>query len=104
VPAFNLLFSSMDRKVGHFRRYRRGPLVALARQAGFSVEQARYVDSLGFLAALVYRLVANDSGDIDRGSLAFYDRFVFPISRFLDKLAWPFAGKNLLVTAKKASP
>lgn len=102
VPAFNLLFSSMDRKVGHFRRYRRGPLVALARQAGFAVEQARYVDSLGFLAALVYRFVANDSGDIDRGSLAFYDRFVFPVSRFLDKFAWPLAGKNLLVTAKKA--
>ncbi|MGI9264633.1 MAG: class I SAM-dependent methyltransferase, partial [Gammaproteobacteria bacterium] len=101
VPAFNVLFSSMDRKVGHFRRYRRRQLVALAGAAGFTVEQGRYVDSLGFLAALLYRFVGGDSGDINRRSLAVYDRFVFPLSRLLDTILWPFAGKNLLVTAAK---
>ena len=101
VPAFNVLFSSMDRKVGHIRRYRRRRLVALVREAGFRVEQARYVDSLGFLAALVYRFVGGNSGDIDRGSLAFYDRFIFPLSRLIDKIAFPFVGKNLVVRAKK---
>lgn len=103
VPAFNVLFSSMDRKVGHFRRYRRRQLVALTSAAGFTVEQGRYVDSLGFLAALLYRFVGGDSGDINRRSLAVYDRFVFPLSRLLDRLLWAVAGKNLLVSAAKAA-
>jgi len=55
-PAFQLLFSSMDRKVGHFRRYRRQQLIGLARRAGLKVVVARYADSLGFLATLVYKM------------------------------------------------
>lgn len=101
VPAFDLLFSAMDRKVGHFRRYRRRPLASLVRQAGFQVERARYVDSLGFLAALLYRFVGSDSGDINRQALATYDRFVFPLSRLLDRVMWPLFGKNVLISATK---
>ena len=37
VPAFELLYSSMDRHVGHVRRYRRKDLVELVESAGFTV-------------------------------------------------------------------
>jgi SAM-dependent methyltransferase len=101
VPAFQVLYSSMDRKVGHVRRYRREGLSALVAGAGLGHVVARYVDSLGFLAALAFRVLGNDRGDINRGALRTYDRFVFPVSRVLDRLAGRWCGKNVLLTADK---
>lgn len=102
VPAFNLLFSAMDRKVGHFRRYRRRGLERRLRRAGFEVLYSRYADSLGFFAALVYKLVGDGSGVIDARGVRAYDTFLFPVSRALDFAAGPFFGKNLIVSARKA--
>jgi hypothetical protein len=74
-------FSAMDRKVGHWRRYRRGESADKVADAGFKIIASRYADSLGFLASLIYKWQGNDSGDINRGALKAYDRFVFPLSR-----------------------
>jgi SAM-dependent methyltransferase len=101
VPAFQVLYSSMDRKVGHVRRYRRDGLADVVRDAGLGNVVARYVDSLGFLAALAYRVVGNDDGTIDRRALRTYDRYVFPASRVLDRLVGRWFGKNVLLTAEK---
>ena len=101
VPAFNLLFSEMDRLVGHHRRYRRKELVAKMQGAGFEVTDARYIDCLGFLSALVYRWIGNDKGVISPGAVRIYDRFVFPVSRILDRLFFGSFGKNLLVVGTR---
>jgi SAM-dependent methyltransferase len=98
VPAFQVLFSEFDRRVGHFRRYRKKSLVALAEKAGFIVEKARYCDSLGFVAALLYRFIGR-SGTINSRQIAIFDRIVFPVSRALDYVLSPFFGKNLIVIA-----
>lgn len=101
VPAFGVLFSAMDRQVGHFRRYRRPELIALLRQAGFVIDEARYVDSLGFFATLAYKLLGDTSGSINVRSLSLYDRFVFPISRIVDRIIAGSFGKNLLLAAHR---
>jgi SAM-dependent methyltransferase len=101
VPAFDLLFSSMDRKVGHHRRYRRAQLVALVQQTGLEVIAARYVDFFGFLATLVYKMLGSGKGDIDRRSVIAFDRFLFPLSRCCDRVLGGFVGKNLYVVARK---
>ena len=101
VPAFPLLFTSMDRRVGHLRRYTRGELRAKVEGAGFDVSTAEYVDSLGFLATLLYRVAGSSSGDIDRGALRAYDRFVFPVSRLIDRASKRLIGKNALVVARR---
>ncbi len=101
VPAFDLLYSSMDRKVGHVRRYRRSELSSKAKRAGFRVDDARYVDSLGFFAALLFRAIGNESGDINRTPLIVYDRLLFPLSRVADLALHPILGKNLLLRATR---
>jgi len=102
VPAFQLLFTQMDHKVGHLRRYRRGGLRALVRGAGLAVDDVRYVDSLGFFATLAYRVLkSNGDGSIDRRALRLYDRLIFPLSRTLDRLLSRSLGKNLLLLATK---
>ncbi len=103
VPAFQILYSQMDRHVGHFRRYRRKPLIRVLQSAGFDVSAAHYVDSLGFLATLVYRLVGNRSGSVSPGSVALYDSMIFPLSRIIDFLSAGSFGKNLTIIATKPS-
>lgn len=103
VPAFQALYSQMDAHVGHFRRYRRKPLKELLQAAGFEVASAYYVDSLGFLATLIYKLLGNRSGSVSAGSVTLYDTFVFPLSRVIDFLTVGSFGKNLAVIATKPS-
>lgn len=104
VPAFPILYTSMDAKVGHVRRYTRSTLLAVVRSAGFAVERVAYVDSIGFFAALLFKMASNDSGDVNRFALKVYDRCVFPFSLVLDLVARHWFGKNLLLIARKKSP
>ena len=101
VPAFQILYSQMDRHVGHFRRYRRKPVVNLLQTVGFDVSKAYYVDSLGFLATLAYKVVGDRSGSVSSRSVTFYDSIIFPLSRIVDFLAVGSFGKNLAVVATK---
>ena len=101
VPAFPLLYSSMDRKVGHVRRYRHGRLVGVLRAAGLQVEFISHQDCLGFFAGVLFKLISNDTGTFDRRALVAYDRYVFPLSRRLDRLAGMFFGKNLLAVGRR---
>ena len=101
VPAFAILYTSMDRKVGHYRRYSRKSLVGALHQAGFQIDDARYVDCIGFLATLLYRLTDNKEGDINPRALRLYDRLAFPVSRALDRNFSRMFGKNLLVYARR---
>ena len=101
VPAFQVLYSQMDSHVGHFRRYRRKPLKHLLQSVGFEVDTGFYVDSLGFLATLAYKLVGDRSGSVSPGSVAIYDSLIFPISRIVDYLTVGSFGKNLAIVATK---
>jgi SAM-dependent methyltransferase len=101
VPAFQVLYSQMDTHVGHFRRYRRKPLKRLLQDTGFNVSAAYYVDSLGYLATLAYKLVGDRSGSVSPGSVAFYDSIIFPLSRIIDFLSIGSFGKNLTIVATK---
>jgi SAM-dependent methyltransferase len=103
VPALQVLYSSMDRKVGHLRRYHRRPLIDLVGTAGFAVESGAYVDSLGYFSTLVYKAVGSRNGDISTGSVSLYDRVVFPISRAADRVVGRGFGKNLLLIAHRPS-
>jgi SAM-dependent methyltransferase len=99
VPAFPILYSAMDRRVGHFRRYRRAPLARLVAGVGFTVERIGYVDCLGFPAALAFRAFGDREGALDSHAVRLYDKFVFPPSRALDPVLGRWFGKNLALTA-----
>jgi len=101
VPAFPVLFTSMDAKVRHVRRYTRATLRASLTGAGFEIRTLRYADSLGFAATLLFKTVDNGRGDVNRTMLRLYDRLAFPVSRALDALTHRWFGKNVLALAVK---
>lgn len=101
VPAFPSLYTMMDENVGHVRRYRMKQLTAMLEDLGCVIETRRYVDSMGFLATLIFKWLGNKDGSVNLQILRAYDRAIFPISRLLDILGaqWVF-GKNIMVTAR----
>lgn len=98
VPALSILWTRMDDRVGHLRRYTRRSLTSALRAAGFGVSRCRYADSLGAAAALAYRLLRRD-GRLDPAAVRFYDRVLFPISRVGDIALHPVLGKNVWALA-----
>lgn len=103
VPAFQLLFSEMDTAVGHFRRYSRQELERKMTDIGFKIETSQYVDSIGFLIPIVVKIFGWNNQTIgNQKMLGIYDRYIFPISRMLDKVLFhKFLGKNLFIAASK---
>ena len=101
VPAFQILWTSLDERVKHYRRYRRTHLERLARSAGLSVCKTRYVDALGFFAALGLKIFGNKNAHLSARAVSLYDRCVVPLSRWLDLLVGRLFGKNVYLIASK---
>jgi SAM-dependent methyltransferase len=98
VPAYPLLYSRMDAQAGHFRRYRRAPLVDAMTRAGLTVLSARYFNAVGFFGWLANRWAASGLQDAStNGQIRIFDRLV-PVFRRVDRLV-PFIGQSLVAIA-----
>src|SRR4051794_13749489 len=103
VPAFQILWTILDQKLKHYRRYRRAGLERLARSAGLRVCETRYMDSLGFFAALGFKIFGSKNGHLSARAVSLYDRCVVPVTRLLDLLVGRLFGKNVYLIASKDS-
>jgi SAM-dependent methyltransferase len=101
VPALPFLFSEMDYRVGHFRRYTKKTIYSKLIASGFTVSSFEYVDFLGVIASFTYKLLPNRSGEPSIRAVATYDKYIFPISRILDLFFKKMTGKNILVRGVK---
>jgi len=101
VPASPMLYSAFDRRVGHHRRYTRHALVAAFEAAGFEVLHVTHEDSLGFLVALVFKVVRRRNGKVGPRAIRMYDAAIFPASLVVDRVAARFFGKNLFLVARR---
>jgi predicted RNA methylase len=100
VPARPELFGSLDRAVGHHRRYTKPDLETKLTRAGFVIESVQYRNLVSVVPWLISgRLMKLDKlGD---GSLKIFDRVVFPISRWIEDRLPPGYGLNLVAIATK---
>ena len=100
VPALMSLYGEFDRKIGHFRRYRKEELEEKCAAAKFKIIKSKYFDFAGILPWYVkYKLLKSDS--LESGAVNTYDKFVVPlISRFESYVKFP-VGKNILMIAEK---
>jgi SAM-dependent methyltransferase len=100
-PAHEALYSELDHKAGHYRRYSTSGLRLLAREAGFDAVTTRYFDPIGALPYLaVYRWARRPA--ISGSTVWGYDRMIVPVSRLLERLVpRPPLGKNVLFVGLK---
>ncbi len=99
VPALQGIYGTLDKCVGHVRRYRRSSLRPAMEKAGFVVERAQYMNMLGiatwFLAGRVRkykRFSVRGCRRLDR---------VVPILKGVEKVLRPPIGQSLLMVGRK---
>lgn len=103
VPAHEILWTSLDDEVEHVRRFDRRSIRVALEQAGFHIEHLRYFDFLGFPTALGVRMLEKlKLFKYRSSSVAFYDRYIFPVSQHMDWIFKGAIGKNLIVIARRA--
>ncbi len=100
VPAFPMLYGSLDRVGGHFRRYTKKDLKSKLIQAGFEIEKLYYFNSLGFFAWFVVNRVLK-SKRTTGGKLFFYDKILVPPLRLVERIFSPPFGQSLFSICRK---
>lgn len=101
VPAFACLYTDFDKTVGHFRRYHKTELMQKLERAGFIVERAEYIDSIGYICWWLMGKLPGNKTHIRPCMVIGFDRLIFPLSRIIDHITNQLFGKNLLVIARK---
>jgi 2-polyprenyl-3-methyl-5-hydroxy-6-metoxy-1,4-benzoquinol methylase len=99
VPALPALYGTMDKALGHHRRYQRAPLTALLQATGFKVAHVEYFNLAGlpgwWFAGRVLRRQT-----IPPTSLKLYDALV-PLFRLERLLPWR-VGQSLIAIGEAA--
>lgn len=98
-PAHQWLFTPFDAAIGHFRRYTRR-MAKVISPAGLEMVSCRYLDSVGLLASLANLMFLKQSMPTKR-QLAFWDRFIIPMSRVVDPLLRRSVGKSIVAVWRK---
>jgi SAM-dependent methyltransferase len=99
VPAHEWLYGSIDRAIGHYRRYNKNSLVALLEDTGFTCKMAKYVNAAGavgwFLNGRVFKKETPPSGQ-----LRYFNLVVPALKRIESTVTMPL-GISLLVVCYK---
>jgi len=100
VPAFQQLFGSLDRELGHVRRYTRTSLSRRMREVGFRVERAFYFNLVGTVGWWVNARVRKVPR-IPLAQLRYFDSLV-PVLRLEDRVPLPFGQSVIAIGARSA--
>src|SRR5438105_2084838 len=98
VPAGKELFGTLDRGIGHQRRYERYELISMLQQAGFDVEDAVYQNRAAKLAWRLNSKLFNRNA-LPAAQSKIFDRLV-PLLKALDGHR-PKSGLSLIAVGKK---
>jgi SAM-dependent methyltransferase len=99
LPAMNCLYGSIDRELGHYRRYNKSMIRELFRQVPIKIEKLKYFNTIGALGWLYTNRVLNKNAQSPE-MVAFYDKYVFPPMSYVERFLPTFFGANLFVKAK----
>lgn len=102
VPALPVLFGTVDRAVGHHRRYLPSTLRAALERAGYRVQRLWWMNLPGIAGWFLNNRVLKRHEE-SASQILFYDRFVVPATRFLESLIHPPIGLSLMAVAESPS-
>ena len=99
VPAMPFLFGTLDVSFEHHRRYTKDTLAAAIRSSGLEPIMLRYVNSVGMVPWLVAGRILRRR-TIRASHVRFYDRFVIPWLRLIERVVEPPVGQSLIAIAR----
>lgn len=100
VPAFQFLYSSFDKDVGHYRRYNKESFIKLAEKNNVKIVELKYFDSIGFLILCLSKFLKIRGNNKTKFGIQLWN-FLMPISRLLDLIFFYSFGKSIVCIYKK---
>jgi len=100
VPAFEALYGEIDARLGHFRRYTRGSLSAVAESAGFRLRRLKYMNLIGFFGWWANSKIFKRS-ELSADQIAFFDSYIVPVQSRIEQWISPPVGQSLIATLEK---
>lgn len=107
VPAFQLLYSYLDRNVSHYRRYNRGELSELAKECGLEILLNKYFNFFGIIPYYLKGKFTRDRGgsfstDLNDTNSSLYNMASVILEPF-EKVINPPAGISEIIVLKKSN-
>jgi 2-polyprenyl-3-methyl-5-hydroxy-6-metoxy-1,4-benzoquinol methylase len=107
VPSLDFLYSELDRKIGHFRRYDRTKISKLAESVGAEVVVSRYDNLVGVIGwywvckirGIDYHSLSNKK--TLKSYFRLFSNYVLPIVSYIERVIPPPVGLNLTCVLRK---
>ena len=99
-PAHPFLFSPFDKAIGHYRRYNKKMIRALAPK-GLQLKKMQYLDSLGLMASLANKYLLKQQYPNEK-QIQFWQKFILPVSKIIDPLTSYKLGKTIIAIWEKS--
>lgn len=101
MPAHKFLFGTLDRNLGHVRRYTKKDLAEKLQLSGFKILEIKYLNGLGAFGWFINaRILKKDI--LPESQVRLFDKISRPFL-FLEKLIKPPFGLSILAVAQKVS-
>jgi SAM-dependent methyltransferase len=99
VPAYQSLYCSFDRELGHYRRYTRKTLSNVFEENHFKIDHYRYFNSAGILGWIFSGKILKKK-TIPEGQMGIYNKLV-PVFKIFDKIFLRAIGLSVILVGKK---
>lgn len=99
VPANQFAYTSLDKSLGHVRRYQKNDLQKKLSQTGFRIEKIYYFNFLGLISWMVRDFLSNKQ-QLSGWQVSLFDKLV-PVLKIIEKHIPPPTGISLIAVATK---
>lgn len=100
VPAMRFAYGTLDKELGHFRRYEKDDMEKLYNENGFKPGKMFYMNFIGAFAwAFNSRILGRKV--FPQFQPVLFDRFFVPVLKPLETVFPPFLGQSLIAVGKK---
>jgi len=103
VPAFQSLYTDLDRLAGHYRRYTISDLNALTAKCEGEIIKWSYFNFIGGIGWWINKFMTHQSlndHSINK-QIRFFNKIILPISKFIQPLTKKIFGQSLYVVIRK---
>lgn len=98
VPALPMIMGTVDRSLGHYRRYTRASLIRVLHAANYRIEKINYMNLPGIFGWWLNNRLFKRTEESPK-QIQFYDRIIVPWVSTLEKIVQPPIGLSLVCVA-----
>jgi 2-polyprenyl-3-methyl-5-hydroxy-6-metoxy-1,4-benzoquinol methylase len=98
TPAYSFLYSSLDKALGHYRRYTRSRLNSLLQMNSLVPKKSFYFNMLGIVAWLYGKVLRLKT--IPATKMSLYNKLT-PLAKFIDKIMFRKIGLSAIIVGEK---